>query len=117
MAAPIAPADDVLSISDDAFAYLEEQHPSVEILGAMLNQRIDPGDKLVPCIDIAWTIRGRNGTLYVHPKQAPEWPSIANDEIDFKRKKINAIYEGLAEAPWLVGESGGGGSSHPELGL
>ena len=96
-------ASNILAISERAFSYIESQVPGIDVQAAMLNERIDPGNVLTPCVDVAWTIVGRPGLFFCHPKYVSGWPDIATAEILFKMEKVNAIYEGLPEAPWLIG--------------
>src|SRR5437660_10845772 len=102
---PFLPSDGglLLDISEQAFSYIEDQVEGVDVQSAMLNERVDPGNILTPCVDVAWTIVGRPGLLFVHPKYVATWPDIASREILFKKEKVLAIYDGLTEAPWLVG--------------
>jgi hypothetical protein len=99
----LSDGSNIIEISEAAFAYIEEQVPGVDVQAAMLNERIDPGNVLTPCVDVAWVIVGRPGLFFCHPKYVKGWPEIASKEILFKMLKVNAIYDGLVEAPWLVG--------------
>lgn len=103
---PFTPSDEgsLLAFSEAAFDYIESQVPGVDVQAVMLNERIDPGNVLTPCVDVAWVIIGVPGLFFCHPKAVAEWALIATDEIHFKKEKVLAIYEGLPEAPWLVGD-------------
>lgn len=93
----------VIDVAAEALAFIQSNFTQVEVLTAMLNERVDANGALVPCVDVSWVIRGRPGLLFVHPKHMAGWPDVAVQEIHFKKAKVEAIYEGLPEAPWLVG--------------
>jgi hypothetical protein len=101
----IAQTGELGRAGEESFVYIENRVAGVTVLSAMLNERVDPGNVLTPCMDVGWSIDGLPGIFFCHPKYVAAWPDIATGEIEFKKAKILAIYDGLTEAPWLVGNT------------